>query len=68
MFSSLKVLFLGGPQRTSKFTQNNCLTVTNNFLHCEFQLSIFSGLKVSFWGGHFEVSPLEKTLKFGQNN
>jgi len=32
----------------TKFGQNNCLT--NNFLHCEFQLSMFSSLKVLFWG------------------
>jgi len=35
----------------SKFSQNTCLT--NNFLHCEFQLFMFSSLKDSFWGSNF---------------
>jgi len=38
-------------QRTNKFGPNKCLTI--NFLHCEFQLSMFSNSKVSFWKSHF---------------
>jgi len=47
---------------------NNCLT--NNFLHCEFQLSMLSSLKVSFLKGHFlgERSPPDDPRFFGQNN
>jgi len=66
MFSSSKVSFLGrpfwevhplspespkmrfAPQKTPKFGPNNSLT--NNFLHCEFQLSMFSSSKVLFLG------------------
>jgi len=59
MLSSSKVSFWGPfwrvcPRKTSKFSQNNCLT--NNFLHCEFQLSMSSRSKwlffrPTFWGG-----------------
>jgi len=34
------------PWRNPKFFPNNCLT--NNFLHCKFQLSMFSSSKVLF--------------------
>jgi len=39
------------PRKTPKFGPNNCHT--NNFLHCEFQLSMFSSSKVSFLGRPF---------------
>jgi len=41
------ILGVPSPKRTSKFGQINCLT--NVFLHYEFQLSMFSSLKISFW-------------------
>jgi len=54
-----KSFILGGsppPRRTPKFGQNNRLTY--NFLHCEFQISMLSSSKVTFWGGHFgEFAP-----------
>jgi len=42
--------FISGvfPLEDSNFGQNNCLT--DNFLYCEFQLSMFSSLKVLFRG------------------
>jgi len=52
MLSCSKVSFWDGhfeevcpPRRTPKFGQN---CVTNNFLHCEFQLSTLSSSKVLF--------------------
>jgi len=38
------------PRRATKVGKNN--SFQNNFLYCEFQLSIFNSLKVSFgeWG------------------
>jgi len=50
----LKNFIFGGLpplRRTPNCGQNNCLTY--NFLHCEFQISMLSSSKVSFWGGHF---------------
>jgi len=37
------------PGVLQNFGQNNCLT--NNFLYCEFQLFMFSSLKVLFFEG-----------------
>jgi len=37
--------------KTTIFVPNNYLT--NNFLHCEFQPSMFSNSKVSLWEGQF---------------
>jgi len=52
---AVKKFYFGGrfwrslpSRRTPKFGPNNCLT--NNFLHCEFQFSMLSSSKVSFWG------------------
>jgi len=67
MFSSSKVLFWGpiwgallralSPTGGRKLGQNNRLT--SNFLHCEFQLSMFSSSKVLFReGGYFGGSTL----------
>jgi len=62
MLSSLKYFLgediLGGslPQRAPKFCPNNCLT--NNFLLCEFQLSMAEQLKSSNFGG-FAPPPRE---------
>jgi len=53
------------PRRTHKFGPNNCLT--NNFLHCEFKLTMLNSAKVSF-GGHFEGLHPWRTSKCGQNN
>jgi len=68
-----KSFILGGPfwgclplQRTPKFGPNNCLT--NIFLHCEFQISMLSSSKVSFWEDYFGGLSPQKTPKFGPNN
>jgi len=75
MLSSSKVLFLWShfagvrtPSENPQLGQNNCLTY--NFLHCEFQISVLSSLKVTFWEGPFwKVAPPHlKTPKFSQNN
>jgi len=62
MLSSLKVLFLGkpfwgSPWRAPKFCPNNCLT--NNFLICEFQLSMLSSSQVLFLGAILRGLPPE---------
>jgi len=41
--------------KTAKFGPNNCLA--NNFLHCEFQLSILNSSKVLLWGGGAGICP-----------
>jgi len=64
MFETIVWTKVGGPSmieppkmgfaflwKTPKFGPNSCLT--NNFLHCEFQLSMFSSWKVLFWEGIF---------------
>jgi len=56
-------LFPPPPQKTPKFGSSNCLT--NNFLNCEFQLSMLSSSKVSFW----EVYPHPgRRSKVGSSN
>jgi len=43
-------------RKTPKYGSNNSLS--SNFLHCEFQLSMMSGSKVLFWENHFgELGP-----------
>jgi len=54
------------PQKTTKFGSNKSLT--NNFLHCEFQFSILSNSKVLFWGRHFREFDSQRIPKFSPNN
>jgi len=53
-------------QKTSKFSPNNCLT--NNFLHYEFHLSMFSSSKILVWEGNFFESGVVAPPKFDPKN